>query len=101
LLPKNRDGEEVLLTQSAINMRAANPELRGQGVGSLLLERAEQAAREADRPGLSLIVADANVGARKLYSRAGYNEIAKKPIVKEQWQTEARDWVLMVKALTG
>jgi ribosomal protein S18 acetylase RimI-like enzyme len=84
-----------------INVVAVMPEFRGQGVGSRILERAEQAASEADRPGLSLIVADANVGARRLYARAGFNEIARRPIVKEQWPTEARDWVLMIKSLAS
>jgi ribosomal protein S18 acetylase RimI-like enzyme len=77
-----------------INVVAVNPEFRGQGVGSRLLERAEQAALETDKPGLSLFVADANVGARRLNTRADYNEIAKKPIVKEQWRTEAQRQLL-------
>ena len=80
-----------------VNVVAAYPKFRGQGVGSRLLERAEQAAREADRPGLSLIVADTNVGARRLYARRGYRQVATRPLVKERWQTAAREWVLMVK----
>lgn len=82
-----------------INVVAVYPDFRGHGVGSRLMERAEQAARESSRPGLSLIVADSNTGARRLYARLGYREIVKRPIVKEQWQTEARDWVLMIKPI--
>ena len=91
--------EELAADSWYINVVAVNPEFRGRGVGSRLLERAEQAASEADKPEVSLIVADANVGARKLYARAGFSELAKKPMVKEQWHSEAREWVLMVKAV--
>jgi ribosomal protein S18 acetylase RimI-like enzyme len=90
--------EELAPNTWYINVVAAYPEFRGQGVGSRLLEHAEQAAREADRPAVSLIVADANVDARRLYERRGYREIAKRPIVKEQWHTDAQEWVLMVKS---
>jgi len=82
-----------------VNVVAAYPRFRGQGLGSRLLERAEQAARETDRPAMSLIVADANLGARRLYARRGYREIATRPMVKERWQTDSQAWVLMVKAL--
>jgi ribosomal protein S18 acetylase RimI-like enzyme len=91
--------EELAPNTWYINVVAAYPKFRGQGVGSRLLERAEQAAREADRPGLSLVVADTNVGARKLYAKRGYRQIATRPLVKEQWQTGAREWVLMVKSI--
>jgi ribosomal protein S18 acetylase RimI-like enzyme len=84
-----------------VNVVATYAKFRGRGVGSRLLELAEQAAREADRSGVSLIVADANVGARRLYARTGYREIARRPIVKERWQTAAQAWVLMLKALEG
>ena len=89
--------EELAPNTWYINVVAAYPEFRGQGVGSRLLERAEQAARETDRPALSLIVADTNVGARRLYASKGYRQIATRPLVKERWQTDAREWVLMRK----
>ena len=81
-----------------LNVVAAYPEFRGRGVGSRLLERAEQAALATDRPAISLIVADANVAARRLYEKQGYRETARRPMVKEQWQSDAREWVLMVKS---
>jgi ribosomal protein S18 acetylase RimI-like enzyme len=81
-----------------LNVIAAYPEFRGRGVGSRLLDRAEQAALDADRPAVSLIVADANVAARRLYEKRGYRETARRPMIKEQWQSDAREWVLMVKA---
>ena len=64
-----------------------------------LLKRAEEAAIEAGKPALSLIVADSNTGARRLYSREGYEEIAKRPVIAEDWETEAQNWVLMIRSL--
>jgi hypothetical protein len=46
---------------------------------------------------LSVIVSDANVGARRLYERSGYREIARRPMVKEGWDNAGREWVLLVK----
>jgi len=82
-----------------INVVAVYPEFRGRGVGSQLLERAEALARESNRPALSLIVADANVGARRLYARAGFREVATRPMVKESWPSDATEWVLMIRSL--
>lgn len=81
-----------------INVVAVHPEFRGKGVGSILLDEAERAAHASGKSGLSLIVADANAGARRLYARAGYHEAASRPMVSEGWQTEASNWVLMIKA---
>jgi hypothetical protein len=39
---------------------------------------------------------DANRGARRLYKRLGYAEVASRPMVKERWQNPAEYWVLMV-----
>ncbi len=82
-----------------VNVLAVYPEQRGRGVGSRLLERAEQAARDTDRPALSLIVSDANPGARRLYERSGYRVVASRPIVHEGWQNDGVNWVLMVRTL--
>jgi ribosomal protein S18 acetylase RimI-like enzyme len=84
-----------------VNVIAVHPDFRGQGIGSRLLAEAERAARETGKSGLSLIVADANDGARRLYARIGYREIASRPIVREQWQTGSRNWVLMAKPSAG
>jgi ribosomal protein S18 acetylase RimI-like enzyme len=46
---------------------------------------------------MSLIVSDANRGACRLYVRLGYVEIARRPMVKEQWRNAGDDWVLMTK----
>jgi ribosomal protein S18 acetylase RimI-like enzyme len=66
-------------------------------LGTALLAFADKLAAEADRPGLSIIVSDANTGARRLYERCGYAEIARRTKIKEDWQNPGKDWVLLVK----
>ena len=69
-----------------VNVLATYPEYRGKGFGSGLLSIAEQLAGETGRSGLSIIVSDANTGARRLYERSGYVELATRPMVKESWE---------------
>ena len=80
-----------------VNVLAAYPECRGRGYGSALLEIAEQLAADTGRSGLSIIVSDANDGARRLYERSGYREVASRPMVKEQWENRGENWVLLTK----
>ena len=82
-----------------INALAAYPEQRGRGFGGALLGiAAEKAALEGCR-GLSLIVSDANTGARRLYERSGYKEEARRTMVKEGWANEGSEWILMMRPL--
>jgi ribosomal protein S18 acetylase RimI-like enzyme len=46
-------------------------------------------AKDQGAKGVSIIVSDANSGARRLYRRCGYREIAKRPMVKEEWENPA------------
>jgi len=80
-----------------VNAVAAFPEARGLGVGSELMRWAERRAAELGLRGVSLIVSDANQGARRLYERLGYAETASRPMVSEQWQNDGQNWVLMIK----
>src|SRR5262249_21287585 len=80
-----------------VNVLAAYPDLRGQGLGTELLALADQLAAETGRRGLSIIVSDANTGARRLYERTGYREAGRRAKVKEDWQNPGKDWVLLVK----
>jgi ribosomal protein S18 acetylase RimI-like enzyme len=48
---------------------------------------------------MSVIVSDANAGARRLYERLGYREMARRAMVKEDWTNEGQAWVLLTKAL--
>ena len=80
-----------------VNAVAAFPGSRGLGVGSKLMQWAERKTSELGLRGISLIVSDANPGARRLYERLGYHEAARRPMVKERWKNEGRNWVLMIK----
>ena len=82
-----------------VNVLAAYPQHRGRGFGSDLLRIATSLARQARCRGLSIIVSDANTGARRLYERAGYVEKAQRPMVKDGWQNAGENWVLLVRAL--
>jgi len=80
-----------------INVLAAYPQFRGQGLGSRLLEIAQQKADQNNCAGLSLIVSDANQGAIRLYQRFGFQERAARPMIKDEWINPGRNWVLLVK----
>jgi len=80
-----------------VNVLAAYPEHRGKGCGSALLAVADQLAADSGKRALSIIVADTNTGARKLYERCGYRETARRQMVKEDWQHPGKEWVLLIK----
>ena len=80
-----------------VNAVATFPEARGLGIGSQLMDWARNRASTLGLRGTSLIVSDANRGACRLYVRLGYEEIARRPMVKEQWRNAGDDWVLMIK----
>lgn len=80
-----------------VNVLAVMPQFRRYGCGTALLGLADDMARELSKPGLSVIVSDANAGARRLYERCGYAERASRPMIKEGWRNEGRNWVLLTK----
>ncbi|MEL7448092.1 MAG: GNAT family N-acetyltransferase [Pseudomonadota bacterium] len=80
-----------------VNVLATYPDFRGRGAGAALLGIADRLAAETKRKGLSLIVSDANPGAQRLYERHGFEELATEPMVKDAWETEGSQWVLMKK----
>lgn len=82
-----------------VNVLAVYPEYRGQGLGTKLLRIAEELASQSGKSGMSVIVSDANPGARRLYERCGYEVTGMRPMVKEDWENEGRDWVLLAKTL--
>ena len=82
-----------------VNVLAAYPEYRGRGYGSALLQIADRLAGSSGCEGLSIIVSDANTGARCLYERRGYEERATRRMVKEFWDNPGKNWVLLTKAL--
>jgi ribosomal protein S18 acetylase RimI-like enzyme len=80
-----------------VNVLATYPEHRGRGHGTRLLALADELAAASGCQGLSIIVADANTGARRLYERAGYREAAARPMVKEAWVSPGERWLLLLK----
>jgi ribosomal protein S18 acetylase RimI-like enzyme len=80
-----------------VNVLAVIPEFRRLGLGTQLLQLAESLARETGAAGLSVIVSDANDGAYRLYIRCGYREAGARPIVKNGWRNDGRNWVLLTK----
>ena len=80
-----------------VNVLALYPEFRGRGFGTQLLAVADRIAADPRTEGLSIIVSDGNPGARRLYERFGYREAATRLMVKEDWQSSGKSWVLMVK----
>ncbi|MBI4725373.1 MAG: GNAT family N-acetyltransferase [Rhodomicrobium sp.] len=82
-----------------VNVLAVLPEFRNLGLGTKLLHLADATGRKLGKRGMSVIVSDANTGARRLYERLGYREQARRPMVKEDWISEGQEWVLLTKSL--
>lgn len=80
-----------------VNVLAALPEARNRGWGGRLLALAERIARAEGRHRMSVVVADDNAGARRLYERVGYREAARRPMVKDGWRSQGEAWVLLLK----
>jgi ribosomal protein S18 acetylase RimI-like enzyme len=82
-----------------VNVLAAFPEFRGQGIGARLLALAEQRGRTQNAQQASIIVASDNAGAVRLYARSGYREVARAPVIEFPGCAHGGDWVLMVKSI--
>ncbi|MDX5350347.1 MAG: GNAT family N-acetyltransferase [Paracoccaceae bacterium] len=82
-----------------LNVLATYDQFRGQGCGSALLARAEEIAREKGHKTISLIAEDTHQDALRLYRAKGYREVARRPVVKGDWQVDASEWILFVKPL--
>ncbi len=84
-----------------INVLALRPEFRMRGLGTRLLALASEMGRACGKRTLSVIVSDANTGARRFYKRWGYLEKATRPMVKETWQNEGQSWLLLMKDIAS
>lgn len=91
--------ENQALNSWYVNVLACYPEYRGRGLGSRLLDLAEDIARAEGLPGMSVIVAGNNTGAKRLYERKGYTETATAPCLRKGWVTDTEHWVLLLKPL--
>lgn len=82
-----------------LNVLATYDQFRGQGCGSALLARAEEIARAQGHKTISLIAEDTHQDALRLYRAKGYREVARRPVVKGDWQVDASEWILFIKPL--
>ena len=89
--------ESVAPASWYVNALAAFPEFRNKGLGTRLLAEAERIARKAKAPSLSIIVAEANEGAKRLYLRIGYAEAARRRLVPFPGLPHGGDWLLLTK----
>lgn len=89
--------ENLALDTWYVNVLAVLPEFRNLGFGSVLLKKADEIGASLGKAGMSVIVADNNRGARKLYERFQFKECAQRPMVKEGWVSDNENWVLLTK----
>lgn len=82
-----------------LNVLATYEPFRGHGLGSALLAHAEQITLQTGRRTLSLIAADTHLDALRLYKAKGFAEVARRAVVKQDWQVDANEWILLTKAL--
>lgn len=82
-----------------LNVLATYAPFRGRGCGSALLAHAEEVALRAGCGAISLIAEDTHLEALRLYAAKGYREVARRPVVKDDWQVDAGEWILFAKPL--
>lgn len=82
-----------------INMLATLPELRGRGLGSLLLDAVAASARAARCLELSVGVFEQNTGALRLYVRHGFSETARLPVVPHPCHPYDGDVLMLTRRL--
>jgi len=80
-----------------VSSLGVDPDARNRGIGSALLERAIGQARRLAVDRVSLIVFEQNVGARRLYTRFGFEERDRRPIVPHPLIHATGDALLMVR----
>ena len=68
-----------------IGALAVSPTIRGQGVGSKLIDMAELTANQQNKHELSLEVVDINPRARALYERVGFKEVSTRATWPIRW----------------
>jgi ribosomal protein S18 acetylase RimI-like enzyme len=82
-----------------LNVLATYPQYRGRGLGSALLVKAEELTRKAGRTTISLIAEDTHHDALRLYRAKGFTEVARRPVVKEDWPVDANEWILFTRSI--
>jgi ribosomal protein S18 acetylase RimI-like enzyme len=83
-----------------INMLAAYPRFRGQGLGSALLWRIDELARQAGCSLISIEVFEGNRGALRLYRRHGFETRERRPMIASEF-VAAQDVLLLTRPVAG
>ncbi len=78
---------------------AVFPDYRGKGIGSEFMKLAEAQAGAQNLSKLSLIVFEQNSGAKRLYERLDYREVARETVVPHDLIHYTGNAILMVKDL--
>lgn len=76
--------EQCVPSSFYINMLAAYPELRKQGIGTKLMSTVDRLAAEAGCTTISVEVFEQNQGAFNLYQRLGYKVIERRDIIEHE-----------------
>ena len=77
-----------------VNALAVYPEYQNKGIAARLMANVEE------RPGpggTSVMVLNNNAVGQGFYASLGYEETARLPLIKADWQTDSTEWVLMRK----
>ncbi len=82
-----------------LNVLGVHPEFRGRGLGSRLLEKAEERAVAAEASRMSVMVEEVNAGALRFYLRHGFGEWARRAYVPFPGSSDSGDWLLLRKAV--
>ncbi len=86
------EAENDLVGTHYINALAVFSGQRGRGIGSALVRDLAASTRQP----LSLIVADGNPDALRLYQRLGFVTIDRHPMLAEGWEPNGTHWITMV-----
>ncbi len=78
---------------------ALYPQFRGHGLGTRLMDVADEQARQRNLPSLSLVVFERNTGALNLYQRLGYMVVDRAPIVPHPLIHYEGDALLMIRSV--
>jgi ribosomal protein S18 acetylase RimI-like enzyme len=78
-----------------LNAIGVQPDLHGRGVGRFLLDRAESVARDAGAVSLTLMTAETNTRARRLFAGAGFQAL----FTLERAYARGQRGIVMTKAL--
>ncbi|MCV6584177.1 MAG: GNAT family N-acetyltransferase [Marinibacterium sp.] len=91
---------ERLLPQSLyLSSIACFPDHRNCGLGTQMLSCAAGLAQDLGHDRLSMIVADINDGARRLYGRLGFEEIGRHDRLDDDWDGDITAWILLSKPI--